>query len=145
MNWVCFWLGITALSALVEFITNDMVSIWFAGGGLVAMVLALLGLGWFIHVPVFIVVSLVLLLCFRKIVLKYFYKGESRTNADSAIGREYELLEDIGFNKNGSIKVNDVVWTAVAKDQKTVIPAGTIVKVKEIKGNKYVVEEVNNG
>lgn len=145
MVWVYVWLAITVCSAIIEFITNEMLSIWFAGGGLVAMILALCGLSWYIHLPAFIVVSIVLLLCFRKIVLKYFYKGESRTNADSAIGKEYELLTPISFGINGSIRVNDVVWTAVGVEQNVEISAGKTVKVLDIKGNKYVVEEVKNG
>ncbi len=142
MGWVYVWLGVTALALIIEFVSNDMISIWFAGGGIVAMIISAFGVSWYVHFPIFIVLSMVLLLAFRKIVMKYLYKGESRTNADSAIGREYILLTDIAFNQAGTIKINDVVWNAVAKTQGEEIPAGTKVRVLAIKGNKYVVEVI---
>ena len=139
--WVYIWLGITAAALVIEFLTTEMVSVWFAGGGVVAMLLAGVGLGWYFHVPSFIAVSFVLMLCFRRLVMKKLDKGDVKTNADSVIGKDFELLSDIGFNKAGSIKVNGVVWTAIAEDEKTEIPAGTIVVVQRIEGNKYIVKE----
>lgn len=139
--WVYIWLGITAAALVIEFLTTEMVSVWFAGGGVVAMLLAGVGLGWYFHVPAFIAVSFVLMLCFRRLVMKKLDKGDVKTNADSVIGKDFELLSDIGFNKAGSIKVNGVVWTAIAEDEKTEIPAGTIVVVQRIEGNKYIVKE----
>ncbi|MBP5466969.1 MAG: NfeD family protein [Clostridia bacterium] len=139
--WIYIWLGITAAALVIEFLTTEMVSVWFAGGGFVAMVLAGAGLDWYYHVPAFIVVSFTLMLCFRRLVMKKLNKGDVKTNADSVIGREFELLSDIGFNKAGSIKVNGVIWTAIAEDEKTEIPAGTVVVIEKIEGNKYIVKE----
>ena len=41
MTWVYIWLGVVALSIIIEFVTADLVSVWFIFGGLVAMILAL--------------------------------------------------------------------------------------------------------
>ncbi len=140
--WVYVYLGITALAVMVEFITNDLTSIWFAGGGLVAMILSALGLEWYFHLVAFIVVSLALLLSLRRILKRFFIKNEVKTNAQSVIGKEFTLLEDISFNTAGSIKVNDVIWTAVGENNKLEIKKGQIVRIIDIKGNKYIVEEV---
>ena len=142
MLWLYIWLGVTVVALILEFITNEIVSIWFAGGGFVAMILAACRLPWYIHLPVFIVVSFVLLASFRKIVLKYFLKGDAKTNADAVIGKEYRLLKPIGLNQPGEIKVNDVIWSVVCRDDFAEVAEGTLVKVIDIKGNKYIVEEV---
>ena len=63
------------------------------------------------------------------------------TNADSVIGKEFILLSDIGFNKAGTIKVNGVVWAAITEEESAEIPAGKIVVVERIEGNKYIVKE----
>ena len=141
MYWIYIYLAIVVLALLVEFFTSEMVSVWFVGGGIISMILSACNVGWEVHFPIFIGVSIILLACFRKFVLKYFNKGESKTNADSAIGKEYELLTEIGFNKPGSIKINDVIWSAVTENQEDVISAGAVVKVVGIKGNKYIVKE----
>ena len=139
--WLYIWLAVTAAALIVEFITAELVSVWFVGGGLVAMLLAGLGLDWYIHVPAFIVVSFLLMLCFRRLVMKKLNKGEVKTNAETVIGKEYELLTAIGFNQAGSIRINGVVWTAVAEDDNAEIPAGTKVIIEKIEGNKYIVKE----
>lgn len=142
MTWMYIWLGVTAAALIVEFITSEMVSIWFAGGGLVAMILAGLGLSVYVHLPVFIVLSFVLMLCFRRMVLKKLGKGGIKTNAENAVGKEVKLLSPIGFGTPGSIKINDVVWTAVAEDENAEIPEGTTVRIKGLEGNKYIVEKI---
>lgn len=139
--WLYIWLAVTAAALIVEFMTAELVSVWFVGGGLVAMLLAGLGLDWYVHVPAFIVVSFLLMLCFRRLVMKKLNKDEVKTNAETVIGKEYELLTAIGFNQAGSIKINGVVWTAVAEDDNAEIPAGTKVVVEKIEGNKYIVKE----
>ena len=142
MNWVYIWLAVTVLALIVEFITSDFFSIWFAGGGLIALVLAVVNVPWYVHLPVFFVLSFVLILSFRKTVLKFFVKADVHTNADSAIDKDFILLSDISFNQAGTIKVNDVVWNVVTANPREEVKKGTIVKVKEIKGNKYIVEVV---
>ena len=139
--WLYIWLAVTAAALIIEFLTSELVSVWFVGGGLVAMLLAGLGLDWYFHVPAFIVVSFALMLCFRRLVMKKFNKGEVKTNAETVIGKEYELLTAIGFNQAGSIKVSGVVWTAIAEDENAEIPAGTKVIIERIEGNKYIVKE----
>ncbi len=134
------WLGVTVVALVLEFVTSDMISIWFAGGGLVAMILQALGSQYYVQIPAFILVSVILLLCFRKMVMKRLASSETKLNADSVIGKEFILLEDISFNKPGAIKVNDVVWSAIAKDETTSIPKNTVVRVVDLKGNKYIVE-----
>ena len=136
MWWLYIWLAVTAAALIIEFITSELVSVWFIGGGLVAMLLSAFNLDWYIHVPAFIVVSIVLMLCFRKLVMKKFNSVDVKTNAETVIGKEFTLLNGIGFNQAGAIKVNGVVWTAVAEDENVEIPTGTKVVVERIEGNK---------
>ena len=136
------WLAIIIVAIIVEVLTADMLSIWFAGGGFLAMITSAVKLPPVVQIIVFVVVSVALLLVFRKLVLKKLMKNKSNLNADSAIGKEFMLLSGVGFNSPGAIKVNDVVWSAVCEDQSTTIPENTKVKVIGLKGNKYIVEEV---
>jgi len=135
------WLGIVVVSLILEFLTTEMITIWFAGGGLVSMILAMLSVEYYVQIPVFIIVSIVLLICFRKIVINKFSIGESNLNADAVIGREAILLSEITFEKPGTIKVNDVIWGVISKNEKAFIPENTVVKIVGLKGNKYIVEE----
>lgn len=144
MTWVYIWLAVTVFSLVLEFVTNEVVSIWFAGGGFISLILALCGVPWFVHLPVFIVASFALLLCFRSLVMKKFNKNEVKTNADSAIGKTVKLLTAITEDEAGSIKIGDVVWTAVtaADEAEKTLAAGTLVKITDLQGNKYIVKEI---
>ena len=72
MVWLWIWGIVTSISLVVEFLTANLLTIWFAGGGLVTLlVVALvpdLGLLW--QFVIFIGVSVGLLLSTRKLCFK---------------------------------------------------------------------------
>ena len=76
--WIYIWLGVVAFSVMIEFLTMEQVSVWFIGGGIVAMILAAVNVDPVIQIVVFIVVSLVLLLSFRRMVMRFLMKKRQR-------------------------------------------------------------------
>jgi len=142
MEWMIWvWLGVTAVSLILEFVTMEMASIWFVAGGIVGMILAACGVGWEIQLIVFILVSLILLLSLRKIALKLLLKNSgAKTNASGVVGKKFKLQSAITEEKAGTIKINDVVWNVVSEDGGP-IEEGSQVEIVEIKGNKYVVKK----
>ena len=141
--WLYVWLGVVALSVIVEFVTFDLVSVWFIGGGLVAMILSACKVQLVWQLVAFIGVSIILLITCRKPLLKMLNKNKSATNASSLIGKDTTLLTPISFDNVGSVKVNGVVWTAIAENEMTLIEQGAIVTITAIQGNKLIVKEVN--
>ena len=67
----------------------------------------------------------------------------TKTNVQAQEGKRYRLLEDTDFEKNGSIKINDVVWTAVSENGEA-ISKGELVEIVRIEGNKMVVKRVED-
>lgn len=142
--WIWIWLAVTALALVFEFVTMEVVSIWFVLGGLVSMVLAGLYVSFEIQIVTFIVISLLLLLSFRKLALKHLHKKpHERTNAERVIGKKYKLLSDISNIQSGTIKVNGVVWSVITEDDNE-ISEGTFVEIIRIRGNRYIVKKSNN-
>lgn len=123
---------------VIEVITVQFVSIWFACGSLVSLILAGLGAPRWAQLSVFIAVSAILLILTRPIV-KRLRGGFVRTNADLNIGRTAIVTEEIKneFSK-GRATIGGVSWKAVSEDGAE-IPAGETVVVKEIDGAKLVV------
>lgn len=137
---VWIWLAVAVVSALLEFATMQMVSIWFTFASIVAIILALCGVVWWVQVLVFCVLALVLLLALRKFSLKYLLKNNnSTTNVDSVVGTEHKLQQSISPDNAGALKINGVVWTAVCEDESASIEAGNQVRVVKVNGNKLVV------
>ncbi len=136
--WIWIWLGVVAASLIIEFMTMELISVWFLVGGILALILAALKVPVEVQISVFVVTSLVFLLVLRKPLLKKIIKPTQKTNTDALIGESFDLLSDIKFDLPGTIKINGVIWSAVAEDGQE-IEKGTIVDIVSIKGNKILV------
>ncbi|MDR2615254.1 MAG: NfeD family protein [Oscillospiraceae bacterium] len=141
------WLILAVFLAALEAGTTQFVSIWFSLGAVAAMLLALAGAPEWLQIIVFVVVSVALVAALRPLSRRLARPGRIRlpqtpTNADRAIGAEVVVLRDIGGDGPGQVKVNGLVWSAVAKDHADggVIRAGERVRVLAIEGAKLVVE-----
>jgi len=135
-----FWLIAAIIFAVSEALTVGLVTIWFAGGALVALAAALLGVGIPVQVVLFFVVSVGLLVSTRKLFVNKLKTGKSKTNVDALIGEEAMVLTEIKPFEPGSIKLRGQEWTAVAKEDSLTIESGKIVKVVAIEGVKAVVK-----
>ncbi len=135
-----FWLIAAIIFAVSEALTVGLVTIWFAGGALVALAAALLGVGIPVQVVLFFVVSIGLLVSTRKLFVNKLKTGKSKTNVDALIGEEAMVLTEIKPFAPGSIKLRGQEWTAVAKEDSLTIGSGKIVKVVAIEGVKAVVK-----
>ena len=72
MQTTVIWLGLFVLFLVIEIITMGLTTIWFAGGALVAFLVAILGMGPAVQIVVFAIVSLILLAVTRPLAMKYF-------------------------------------------------------------------------
>ena len=144
MLWIWIWLGVLAVSLIVEFLTMELVSVWISFGSLVALILACLKVGYEIQIIVCVAVSVASILLLRKITLKFLSKSKEKTetNIDTIIGTKTKLLSDISEDEMGTIKVNGVVWN-VKTENNEIIKKDEYVKILKIEGNKLIVEKEN--
>ncbi len=138
-----YWLLALAVLLVIEIITLGLTTIWFAGGALVAFVLALFGVPWLVQIAVFLVVSILLLIFTRPAIEKKINKDRIKTNVNSIAGKEGKVTEDIdNFNQKGTIVLNGLEWTARSSKDDIIIPAGARVIVDEVKGVKVFVSQL---
>lgn len=139
-----FWLILMVVMALLEAITIQMVSIWFAAGALAACITSLLTDNILIQVGVFLAVTVLTLALTRPLVKKIKEKNTMATNADRYIGQNGIVLEEIDNEKaQGLVRVGSSKWTARSVDD-SVIAKDSKVKVLSIEGVKLIVELDNN-
>lgn len=145
MIWI--WFAITLFLIFVEATTVDLVAVWFALSSLIMCILVAifpsLSIWW--QVLIFLVVSAVLLLATRPLVKKFLARKETqKTNLELIVGATGVCVEKIENDfSHGAVKVNGVVWTARTADGST-IEDNVLVIIKEINGNKLVVEKKEN-
>lgn len=137
-----FWLVALIVFAVAEAATVGLVSIWFAGGSLVALVTCSLGGPLWLQITLFLVVSCVMLALLRPFVKKVSMPGQTRTNADRHLGKTALVTEEINnLQETGAVKLDGVTWTARSADG-SVIPVGTLITVQKIAGVKVIVTPV---
>lgn len=137
------WLVILVLLILIEFATMGLTTVWFAGGALVAAVIAALNGPIWAQVVAFVVVSLLLLIFTRPIAVKYFNVDRTKTNTESLIGKQAIVTERIdNLKATGTAAINGQEWTARSASQDVDIEEGAVVIIKEIQGVKLIVEQI---
>lgn len=141
MFWI--WLAVIVVTVVIEGITLDMVSVWFTAGAIVPLILAAVGaVGWEIQLIIFIVISTVLILTLRKVTKRLLFKNGSKEQINTIIGKQTKMIEDATEDTMGSIKINDVVWSAKSEKDET-IKKGELVEIIRVSGNKAIVKKVN--
>lgn len=139
------WLIVLVVCLVVEFSTLGLTSIWFAGGALLSMIIALIGGPLWLQILVFLVASIVLLIFTRPVATKYFNKNRTKTNVDSIAGRQAIVTEKIDNLKGmGQIVTNGMEWTARSLDD-SVIEEGAVVTIEKIEGVKAIVKMKKEG
>ena len=142
MTWLIFWIFIIISTLIVEIATVGLVSLWFAVGGICALICNLLKLSVVIQWVVFIVVSVLGLLLFRSFWVNKMKKEIVPTNADANIGKEVIVTEDIdNLLFKGEVKVNGQLWSAQSLDGEKIDKNSKVV-IRKIEGNKVFVEKV---
>lgn len=140
---VMIWLALVILFIILELISLGLTTIWFAAGALAAGIAAMFGGPVWLQIVLFIAVTSLLLFCTRGFAKRHLDNRIEKTNAESLIGKTSVVIEAIDNSAScGKIKIGDIEWTARAVNETQVIPEGTKVMIREIKGVKCLVEPV---
>lgn len=142
MEQIMFWLVLLIVFLGIEVATLGLATIWFAAGALTAIIAAVLNAPVAIQIALFFLVSLLLLFFTRPVAVKYFNKDRIRTNAESLVGRQAIVIEDIdNLESAGRVTVNGQEWSARSADDRVKIPQGIVVTILAINGVKLIVRE----
>lgn len=134
------WLILLVIFILVEIATVGLLTIWFAGGALVAFFISLADFGPAVQVIVFLIVSLALVLLIRPLAQRKFNSGHIRTNAQTLIGEEAVVLEPIdNLQSKGRVMIQGQEWSARSVDDKEKFNKDDVVQVMSISGVKLMV------
>lgn len=144
MQEIIFWLVLLIICIGVELPTMGLTTIWFAGGALAAIFMAVIGAPIWLQAAVFIVVSLVLLFFTRPIAVKYFNKDRVKTNVESMVGRQAIVVSEIdNLQGIGQVTVGGQEWSARSAEEQVKIAVGAVVVVVAINGVKLIVRDIS--
>lgn len=139
MLWI--WIAVIVAACLMEWATQvQLISVWAALGGVVALILELAGVNREVQIIVFFAVTILAIALTRPLAKKMTNFAKTPTNADMNIGKQ-GFVTKIVDEEQGimRVKVDNSDWSAVTED-KAALPIGTEVSVKEIRGVKLIVQ-----
>ena len=141
------WLVLLIICLVVEALTMGLATIWFAGGALIALLVAAIHAPIWLQVVLFLAVSLLLLFYTRPIAKRFFNRNVTKTNVDSVIGKNAIVVEAIdNLQGKGRVILAGQEWTARSVEENGKIAEGAIVEVEAVSGVKLMVreEKINN-
>ena len=143
LGYTVIWIAVLIGGVAIEVATLNLVSIWFAVGGLAAFIALSLGASFLVQLIVFAVVSAVMLCLIRPLTTDILKPKGAKTNADRIIGETAIVTEQISNACNkGQIKISGQIWSAKSDDG-NIINEGETVKIIAISGVKAIVEPFN--
>ena len=139
-EWV-IWLIVAVVFGIGEIATLGFFLAPFAGGALVAAVVAGAGAPTAVAWIAFLVVSIALLAALRPVALRHMRQAPRlRTGTAALVGRTATVIERIGSDE-GCVRLDGEIWTARPYDEDQVFEPGKRVQVLEIRGATALVAE----
>lgn len=137
---MCFlWLIIFIVLIITELLTINLVTIWFAFGALLALVVEVSFSNIVLDIITFVITSFLLIILTKSIIARLKVKKVEATNLDMVINKIGIVTEDIKQDKIGEVKVLGKRWSAYSN---TELKKDEKVKILSIDGVKLKVEKI---
>lgn len=136
------WLILAGFFFILEIITEGFLVFWFGIGALAALGVSFIpGSNQIIETGVFVIVSIILVLCTRKLAEKIKPKDVA-TNVYTILGKKAVVSVAIDNAKGqGQIKIDGDIWSAKSENDEP-IEEGSNVEILSIDGVKTIVKKV---
>ena len=135
-----FWIVLIVALVVIEAVTVQLVTIWFAVGAIGGLIASAFNLDIWLQVLIFVAVSAITLLATRPFVKRFTKTNKEPTNADRFIGKTAVVTEAIdNIRGKGAVTVGGLEWTARTADGATV-EKDALVTVEKIEGAKLIVK-----
>lgn len=133
------WIAIIAAAIIIEVVTDQLISIWFVPGAVIATVLD------YFEVGIVWQVLVVLLLAASGIVFAKTYLAKKlgtriiKTNVEAIIGERCVVTEKIdNYVGCGQVKIKGQIWSARGVDEDAVFEEGESLHVVAVEGVKVI-------
>ena len=137
-----YWLVAMVLFLVLEAVSVNIVSVWFAFGALAALITGLAGGEIWLQLTVFLAVSGITLALLRPIARKLTAPTTPRTNVDALIGSAgYVTAALDNLSSQGQVKLGGMPWSARSTSGDP-IAEGSLVRVDKVEGVKVYVSPV---
>ena len=131
LPWV--WVAVTIICIVIETLTMELTTIWFAISAFVMVFIAFTPLPFPAQLFLFVIFALILLIFTRPVLMKKMNQKKVATNYGRIIGQTAVVTKKITAMDKGTIKINGMEWTAAIREGENLEKGSTCV-IEEIVG-----------
>jgi membrane protein implicated in regulation of membrane protease activity len=142
---ILVWSLIFIIALVVEVLEPQLVSIWFAAGAFIALLIQTIFPTLFvIQILIFIVSTTIALILSRPLYLRFIKQKSTLTNAAGIIGRDIKILVPCDKLTPGKGLLGDVQWTILTEENER-FKTNDIATIVALKGNKAIIKQKKVG
>ena len=135
-----FWLILTIVFSVIEFMGPALVSVWFAFAAAITIFVSLAFDNLKVEITFFTIISILAILFLRPLAKKILFKNKDNFDAE-IIDTSIVIKKVVDTNKEE--KVYDVsykgsIWTALSNE---IFEVGDIPVISSFKGNKIIIKK----
>ena len=133
------WIAVIAVAIIVEVVTDQLISIWFVPGAIVATILDYFNVGLVWQVLVVLLVATAGIVFAKTYLAKRIDSKIVKTNIEAIIGERCVVTEKIdNYVGCGQVKIKGQIWSARGVEEDSVFEEGDILHVVAIEGLKVI-------
>lgn len=136
------WVIFIIVTIIIEFESQDLVSIWFAIGAIGGLIAAALNIKPLLQIGIFLIISIILLFATRPLTKKMTKRERIPTNVDRYIGMVGIITKEVTPYQIGEIKVENSLWRATNLNNQS-FEVGEKALIKAISGTKLIINKMN--
>ena len=133
------WIAIIGAAIIVEVITDQLVSIWFVPGAIIATILDYFEVDFVWQVLVVLVLAAAGIVFAKTYLAKKISSRIIKTNIEAIIGERCVVTEKIdNYVGCGQVKIKGQIWSARGVEEDDVFEEGESLHVVAIEGVKVI-------
>lgn len=133
------WLAVIIIAIIAEVLTDQLISIWFVPGAIVAVILDFCDVDIIWQVLVVLLIAAAGIILAKTVLSKYLKSNIVKTNIDAIIGERCIVTERIdNYAGCGQVKIKGQIWSARGVGEDDVFDEGDILHVVAIEGVKVI-------
>jgi len=136
-GWI--WIAVIVLAFVVELLTDQLISIWFVPGAIIATILDFCEVEVIWQILTVLVIAAIGIIFAKTYLSKKLNSSVVKTNIDAIIGERCVVTEKIdNYVGCGQVKVKGQIWSARGVGDDDVFESGEILHVVAIEGVKVI-------
>lgn len=133
------WIAVIIVAIVAEVLTDQLISIWFVPGAIVAVILDFCNVSIIWQVLAVLLIAAAGIILAKTVLSKVLKTKIIKTNIDAIVGERCVVTERVdNYAGCGQVKIKGQIWSARGVDDDDVFEEGDVLRVVAIEGVKVI-------